>query len=181
MKSNSQSQAVVDLLQSTPSILGGVSSNLLKLSEERPLLIVFLRHKGCTFCRETLALLKKFEPDYKKKNLFPVVVMMSDQVSADEFVSMYGFSEVQVVSDQEKKWYRAFSLGRGGLEALFGWKVLKRGIFEGALLKHGIGKIEGDSLQMPGVFVVRRGEIVNQFRYESISDVPDFEGLTSAL
>jgi hypothetical protein len=44
---------------------------------------------------------------------------------------------------------------------------------------HGLGAIVGDSLQMPGVFLVHRGAIVKAFRHEYSSDVPDYVTLAA--
>jgi hypothetical protein len=44
---------------------------------------------------------------------------------------------------------------------------------------HLAGAIVGDTLQMPGVFLVRDGEILKAFRHEHTSDVPDYVELAT--
>ena len=41
------------------SMMTNVGRNLKDLSMERPVMLVFLRHFGCTFCREALADISK--------------------------------------------------------------------------------------------------------------------------
>jgi len=53
-----------------------------------------------------------------------------------------------------------------------GWLV-------GALRRYGLGKVEEDGHQMPGVFVLKDRQIVNVFRYKTIADDPDYLKLIS--
>ena len=45
------------------------------------------------------------------------------------------------------------------------------------MLTYGIGKVIGDSFQLPGVFLVHHGEIVKAFRHESVADEVDYAAM----
>jgi outer membrane translocation and assembly module TamA len=55
-----------------------------------------------------------------------------------------------------------------------------KGWLRGALLKYGIGRIQEDAHQMPGVFFLKERRIVRGFRYQSIADEPDYLKLIGA-
>jgi outer membrane translocation and assembly module TamA len=42
------------------------------------------------------------------------------------------------------------------------------------LRKYGIGRIQEDAHQMPGVFFLKDRRIVRGFRYQTIADEPDY-------
>lgn len=170
---------VMELSQAAQKLLSSVnaSSNvsLLEVAKNRALLVVFLRHKGCTFCRETMSRLNSLKALIEQKNVLPVIVHMSEPDIGEDFVKSYGLTDFVAISDPEKKFYRAFQVPRGGLSQLFGLKVLKRGLLDGLLATHGIGFLDGDGLQMPGLFLLVNGQIEKSFIYQSIGDVPPIE------
>jgi hypothetical protein len=51
------------------------------------------------------------------------------------------------------------------------------GWLKGSIFKHGIGKIQGDGEQMPGVFFLRGPEIVRGHVHKTIADVVDYRAL----
>ncbi|MEM1186272.1 MAG: peroxiredoxin-like family protein [Planctomycetota bacterium] len=153
--------------------------SVLEVSEEAPALLVFLRHAGCTFCKEALADLssKKAEIDASGARL--VLVHMSTAESMASVASSYGLSGAILVSDPDRKLYRSFELGRGSWTQLFGLRVWLRGA--AATMKgHLVGRLEGDGFQMPGAFLVHRGMIVHAYRHATAADRPDYVGLACA-
>lgn len=104
-------------------------------------------------------------------------VHMGSEKQADDFFASYGLSDVARISDPSAELYQAFNLKRGGLREIFNLKVWTRG-FEAAILKgHSVGMLVGDGFQMPGVFLVHRGQILREFRHETVADLPDYESL----
>jgi peroxiredoxin len=157
----------------------GVS--LTELDTNGGLLVIFLRHAGCTFCRETLADLQRQRGLVEAAGLTPVLVHMGSDEGAAAFFGGYGLGDVARVSDPERRLYRAFELRRGGLGQLFGPRVVLRG-FEAAILnRHGVGGLQGDGFQMPGAFVVRGGKIVREVRHRDAADRPDYETLACGV
>lgn len=150
---------------------------LLDASAERPQFLVFLRHFGCTFCREALADLSPIRDWLAKSGCRLVLVHMSSDEEADEFFSAYKLHDAARISDPERVLYRAFALRRGKPAQLFGWKVWKRGWQAGVKGGHGVGWLRGDASQMPGAFMVWQGRVVAQFIHDTAADRPDYVAL----
>ena len=144
------------------------------LSHHAPVLLVFLRHAGCTFCREALADLAKQRGALERAGTRLVLVHMSDHASFREFAASYGLGDVALVSDPGRVLYRALGLRRGTLAQLLGWRVLVRGFQAAIMERHGVGAIQGDSTQMPGVFLIRDGRVIAAHRHETAADRPDY-------
>lgn len=148
-------------------------------SHHRPLLVVFLRHFGCTYCREALGDLASQKPGIEASGVRLVLVHMVDEgVAAKEF-ARFDLPELESVSDPGRGLYRAFGLARGTLGQLFGPRVWLRGVVAGIVKGHGVGMLKGDGFQMPGAFLVSRGRIVKAFRHADASDVPEYESMCS--
>jgi len=64
--------------------------SLAQLSDEKPVLLVFLRHLGCIFCREALKDLAKLKPAFEEKNQELVLVHMEEDDVALTFFAKYG-------------------------------------------------------------------------------------------
>jgi peroxiredoxin len=150
-----------------------------ELTRLSPVLLVFLRHAGCTFCREALADLAAMREEIEKSGTRLVLVHMGTEEHARGFFAKYGLSEVPRVSDRGRALYRAFGLRRGGLADLFGPKVLVRGFEAGILRRHGVGKLVGDGFQMPGVFLIYHSEIIRSYRHQSAADRPDYMAIVT--
>lgn len=153
--------------------------SLLDMSNEAPLLLVFLRHFGCTFCREAIAELASKQTGIQATGSKIVFVHMSEDKEAAEFFEEYGMGDVARVSDPSGDIYRTFNLHRGNRSQLLGWKVLKRGVEAGLIKGHGVGLPAGDIRQMPGVFLIYRGELLKSFRHKSSSDRPDYTAMSN--
>lgn len=147
------------------------------LSRSQPRLLVFLRHGGCTFCREALADIQKQRQAIESQGLGVVLVSMLEPESAGSFFATYGLDDVPRISDPERQLYAAFELGRGSLWSILGPAIWVRGAqsFGG----HGAGKVQGDVFQMPGAFVIADGKIVKAFRHQTSADRPDYTAMAS--
>jgi hypothetical protein len=53
------------------------------------------------------------------------------------------------------------------------------GWLKGALFTYGIGTIQEDAHQMPGLFYLKASEIIRKYRYRTIADDPDYLKLIS--
>jgi len=147
------------------------NKSLLQLSHERNVLLVFIRHFGCTFCRETVSEVAKIDEAIQGKNFTLVYVHMSDKAHGDEFFSKYYPVPIHHISDPAKKLYHSLNLKRGSLLQVFGPATWIRGLYAGLIKGHGIGEVEGDSLQLGGVFVLSKGQIVFEQKSESASHI----------
>jgi peroxiredoxin len=155
-------------------------ASLEELSFGQPVLVVFLRHLGCTFCREALEDLGKHRERIERSGTRICLVSMASEDKTRSLATRYGLGEVGIVADPQQRLYRAFELARGTLGQLFGVRMFLRGFQAGVLGKHGMGMLAGDGFQMPGAFVVSRGRIVRAYRHEDAADRPDYCELASA-
>lgn len=156
-----------------------MGNNLKELTEQQPTMVVFLRHFGCTFCREALNDIAERKSELKENGIEIVLVhMLEDEVEADLILQKFGLSDIQHISDPESILYKMFKLKKGTVSQLFGLRVWLRGLKVGLLDGHGIGKEKGDVFQMPGVFYLHNGQIVTAFVHQSAADRPCYKSLT---
>jgi peroxiredoxin len=153
-------------------VQGGCSLD--RLSRETPLMVVFLRHGGCIFCREALQDIAAQRRAIEATGTRLVLVHMGTAAEADALFRRYGLQDVMRIADSEQTLYRAFGLRKGRLRELFGPKVLARGFEAGILHRHGIGRRMGDGFQMPGVFLIYHGEVIRSYRHQSAADRPEY-------
>jgi peroxiredoxin len=148
---------------------------LLSYSQEGLILLVFLRHLGCIFCRESLRDLAKLYYFCKERGVRLVFVHMSGYEYAEEVMNEFGLGGVAHISDPSTRLYYDFGLLKGTFNQLFGLKVWIRGFKAGVVDGLGAGKKVGDEQQMPGVFLVHNGQVLDSFVHQSIADVPDYK------
>jgi hypothetical protein len=161
------------LLDETIPSLG---TSLAALSHQHPVLVVCLRHSGCTFCREALADLGRQRAAIERSGTRLVLVHMGDAVRFAVLAGRYGLGDVPVIADPGRRLYRGLGLRRGSLAQLLGLRVWWRGaraFFSG----HGLGTLDGDGAQMPGAFVICDGEVTRRFVHATAADRPDYAKL----
>lgn len=88
--------------------------------------------------------------------------------------------QIDFLSDPGGSLYRAFELGKGKLRQIMGFRVWKDG-FHAMLQGHRPHRIESDVRQMPGAFLLYRGDVVSAFRAQHSSEYPDLEAMAKAL
>ena len=141
-----------------------------------PALVLFVRHLGCTFCREAAADLAAERSGIEARGAAIVIVHPATEEQARPFFARYGLDDIPRVADPDAELYRAFELRRGTLGQLFGPTVWWRGAV--ALVRgHGVGRLQGDGFQMPGAFVLRDGRIVAAYRHTTAADRPSCAAL----
>ncbi len=148
--------------------------NLNELSFRQPVLLVFLRHFGCTFCREALADIARKRDQIEATGSKIVFVHMTENNIAERYFNRYELPGVAHISDPECHFYAAFGLVKGSMTQLFGLQSWIRGFQAGIMEGHGIGPMLGDGFQMPGVFVLQEGQVVESFLHKLASDRPDY-------
>ena len=152
----------------------GEGTDMLEASKRQPQFLVFLRHFGCSFCREALADLATVNERLQETGARLVLVHMSPENEARRLFDKHGLKDVTGISDPDRLLYRAFALRRGSPTQLLGWSIWKRGWDAGVKQGHGLGWLRGDGAQMPGAFVVSQGQVVAQFIHETAADRPDY-------
>ena len=165
-----------ELVEALSSIHTESGASLLSLVEASPVLLVFLRHFGCSFCRKAISDVAELTPELMRRRVRPVFVHLGTPEIAKAHFDYYGLSEVERVHDPDATIYRhrVFALGR-----VNPWRHLVNpavwmGWLKGTLFKHGIGKIQGDGHQMPGLFYLKNAQIVRRYVYRTIADEPNY-------
>lgn len=153
--------------------------SLATLSHEQPVLLVFLRHLGCTFCREAVTDVSEQRRAIEREGVMPGFVGMMTEPDLGAFLELYGLGDLPRFADPARNLYRAFGLGRGNARQLFGPRVWRRGLAAAAPAwlgggGHGVGRLKGDGLQMPGVFLLHEERVIGGYRHETAADRPDY-------
>ncbi|MDP4915332.1 MAG: SelL-related redox protein [Saprospiraceae bacterium] len=153
--------------------------SVFNLTFENPVLLVFLRHFGCNFCKEALVDISKSRSKIETSGLKIVFVHMTDFDTAEKNFSKFGLLNIHHVSDPNCRYYSAFGLVKGNFNQLFGLQSLIRGFSAGIKSGQSPSAQIGDGFQMPGVFVIDRGELKESFIHNLSSDRPDYLQLAS--
>jgi thiol-disulfide isomerase/thioredoxin len=154
---------------------------LLELTQESPVLLLFLRHFGCSFCRETLDRVSQIRSKLEVKGVRPVFVHLATPERAKPYFDYYHLSDVERVSNPDASLYRnpVFGLGRTNPFSHFLRPTVVKAWLTGAIRSYGIGLIKEDGEQMPGVFYLRDRKIANFYRYRTIADRVDYLALAA--
>lgn len=151
-----------------------MGQTVIQASMKFPLMLVFLRHAGCTFCRQTLWDLQLHRDEILNLEVNVALVHMGSPMEGTTMLSNYELDFFHRFSDPQCKLYHRFGFERGKFNQLFSpsviWRGLKAGIFGG----HGIGKVKGDSFQLPGVVVMYQRKAILAFPAEDASQRYDF-------
>src|SRR3954453_10235230 len=132
-----------DVGQTLATIRTESGMGLLALVEASPVLLVFLRHFGCSFCRQAISDVAGLKPELDKRGVQPVFVHLGTPERAKPFFDYYGIGEVERVSDPEAALYRhpLFALGR----IHPAWSLITPRVWlawlKGNIVRHGIGAI----------------------------------------
>ena len=177
MPVKTDSVALVALLERTRT---ESDKTLLELVDQRPVLLVFLRHFGCAFCRQALDDVSKICPELTKRGVQVAFVHLGSPERAKPYFDYYKLSDVERISNPDGSLYRdpVFALARVSLLHMvrpavwIGW-------LRGAIFKYRIGLLKEDVQQMPGVFFLKDRAIANLYRHHTIADRPDYIRIAS--
>jgi peroxiredoxin len=156
---------------------------LSSLWKDKPLLLAFTRHFGCTQCKIMLADLVENRDRILAAGLSIAVVMQGSPEMTAVFAEHFA-PGLFCLSDQAREAYRAYGLERGDLFQTFlnprVWKAVagarKRGF-----------KVETppegqDAMQMSGTFIItRKGQIALPYYYDDIADHPPVDLLLNGV
>ncbi|MGK7395327.1 MAG: hypothetical protein ACNS62_12190 [Candidatus Cyclobacteriaceae bacterium M3_2C_046] len=148
------------------------NQNIAKIQSEEPVVMLFLRHFGCTFCKETLSgLAKNYQHLQGKVKI--ILVHMSACERAEGYFRQFNLNGIDHVSDPDGVLYQTFKLDRGNYAQMFGWKEIKQGVR--AFLRNGYlpGKLEGDGFRLSGIFLINDFKILAEKTTTRASDVID--------
>ena len=145
------------------------------LAAPGPLLLVFLRHLGCTFSRQAVSDVLTLRRRGELEGIPVVFVHMGLPHEGKAFLAAQGWPDARHVSDPERHLYRAFGLRRAGawrvaLSPRVWWGGARSILLEG----HRAGRPVGDPYQLPGAFLLAEGRIEAAFRHRTSADRPDY-------
>lgn len=160
--------------QELDSIFTNAGKSLYRLSVESPVMLVFLRHLGCVFCREALKDISAYRKAMEETRQKIVLVHMESNHVAIPFFTKYNLEGCLRIEDPTQKLYQQFGLVRGSFSQLFGFKTMVRGFQTGISLDQFGGATFGDAFQMPGIFVIHKGRIAAEYVHKNVSDRPNY-------
>lgn len=152
----------------------GKPVQLSSLWQERPLLLAFTRHFGCTQCKEMLDELIAGKQEIEQAGLNIAVIMQGTPEATAAFADKYA-PGLFCLSDSERKAYEAYGLERGNLFQTFlnpkVWSAISQAGKKGYRVET---PPEGqDAMQMSGTFIIsKQGKIELPYYYDHIADHP---------
>jgi peroxiredoxin len=156
-----------------------VGVSLEELSRLSPVLLVFLRHSGCMFCREALADLAVRRKEIEANGTRLVLVHMGTEEQRVRLFARYGLEHATRIDDPRRSLYRAFGLPRGTIGMFLSPRLWARSFQAAILGRNLMGRFTGDVFQMPGAFLLYYGQLVRCYRHQSPSDRPDYMALVT--
>jgi peroxiredoxin len=150
-------------------------TTLSALSHQKPVFLVFLRHFGCTFCREAVADLRQQQTALAARGVQLAFAHMGTEAQAKAFFKAYEMDAYPRFSDPACVLYEAFDLQRATFGQAFGWQAWWRGLQVGLWQGKGVGLPVGDGFRMPGIFVIDKGIVVKEYRHRHVAERPDYQ------
>ena len=174
--------AVPELEVSLDQVLQSVEDqyhwSLSEISNAAPTLVVFLRHFGCCFCSETLSDIHDCISALQSAGAKLVLVHMAEEDEASTILASYGLADISRISSPDQSLYRYFGLGRGSANNILAPKVISRAL-EALFHGHSMGRFMGDTMQMPGAFLVHEGKVLRAFVPNSVEARPDYVSIAT--
>lgn len=140
----------------------------------QPVLLVFLRHFGCIFCRELVRDIRKIS---EATPSFPRTVFFhqGNPIEGAEFFEKY-WPTASSISDEERYFYSVFEIENATPFQLLSPAVIACGI-RATLKGNMVGKTVGDVWVMPGMFLIKDRDIIWQHDFSHQGDHPDLEDI----
>lgn len=152
-----------------------------QLQQDRPALLIFLRHFGCTFCRAALADVAQHRRAIQAAGVQIAFVHMSPAREADPWFEHYGVADLTRISDPDKALYRTFGLEQASLGELVHPRIWWPWLHTAVINRHGIGTAGPNWRQLTGVFVLHRGHLLAAIRHANAASRPDYVALVHGL
>lgn len=161
----------------------GEPVQLSSLWAQRPLLLAFTRHFGCTQCKEMLEELVNGRERIEKAGLGIAVIMQGTPENTALFAQEFA-PGLFCLSDAERKAYAAYGLERGNLfQTILNLNVLKA-VSRSRKKGYPVDPPPPgqDAMQMSGTFIISsEGRIELPYYYDHIADHPPLDLLLSGV
>lgn len=138
-----------------------------------PALLVFMRHLGCSFCREQVGHLQQISSEIKQAGVHIVLISVNRPEETQRFCLSRNLGDhFTCLSDPARGSYVSYGLSRVSSPHLLTPHVLSRGI-QAVLHGHFTTIPKADPLQLPGVFLVDTSGLIRYaHRNKDASDNP---------
>ncbi len=156
-------------------------TSLAELSNRQPVLVLFLRHSGCTFCREALSEIQMQRHKIESEGVQIAFVHMEDEEHGKQLFERYDVADLPRISDPEQVLYRAFEIGLGRFSQLMNFNVFWKGFLSAIVKGHGFSKVRSNVFRMPGTFLIHNEKILARHIAKDPSDHPDYGNLASDI
>lgn len=161
----------------------GEPTQLSSLWVNKPLLLAFTRHFGCTQCKEMLEELVNGKERIDQAGLNVAVVLQAAPETASEFARRYA-PGLQCLADPERKAYQAYGLERGTLFQTF---INPKVLSAVAKSRRKGYQVEPpppgqDAMLMSATFIIgRNGKVLLPYYYDHIADHPPLDLLLKGV
>jgi peroxiredoxin len=124
-------------------------------------LVVFLRHSGCIFCKEAMAAIARQRSVIEADGTRIVLVHLDEDAHRFQaLAARHGLAGVELISDPDRRLYRAFELRSAPIAEHFTWRQWLSGARAWLSTGQFVGAPRGDALQLPGIVRISGGEVV---------------------
>jgi peroxiredoxin len=151
------------------------------LWESRPVVLVFLRHYGCIFCREHVAQLREHEEAFSARGASLAAIGLGDRHYARAFREQTGI-EFRLLIDEKREAYQKVELRSANLLHLLKSDYAKNWKRAQAAGHHQHKLLGRNPFQLGGSFVFGPGDIDRFAHYsETFGDNASPESMLAAL
>ena len=140
------------------------------LSAAAPVLLIFLRHLSCPFCRRVLRDVAALRPEIEKRGIAIAFVHMATESEAYPLFDYFKLADLPRFSDRHRKLYRLAGLRNLRFRSLFDSTIVRSSVQLTRELRQAPQARGGSLLQMPGVFLIDQGHVL------AGESVLDFDG-----
>jgi peroxiredoxin len=147
---------------------------------EKGIVLVFLRHFGCMFCRDHVAQLSTHHAEIHRRGFEVVAIGQGSPERSARFRADHKLP-FPVLGDKERASYRLYGLSEGALGGFFSPGAYRAAI--GAALRGNLpGKPDGSLNQNPGTFLIdRTGRILGARIGKHAGDIPSASEIVAWL
>ena len=134
-----------------------------------PLVVMFMRHFGCPFCREHLMRMGQALPRFEAAGAQLVAIFQYGAEATEAFCASRKVP-FDCLGDPLREGFTEVSLGRGNRKQLLSWRIAKGYVRNAREGNAGVGAKGGDYAQMPGTFVIGEDGRLRFAHYNASSD-----------
>jgi len=145
--------------------------SLYEHSQLKPVYLIFLRHLGCTFCKQVISGINQIQDKIDVLGLQVVFVHMSDSKSGDDILAHYKDTKSAHISDVDLLLYQEFEILRGTFSQVFGLSIIPKFLHSIFVLGHHNEAPQGDSMILGGFFIYHKGKVVKKYISQNAGDV----------